>query len=87
MGVRMNCNKCNVEMVPVFLDRNRRHTDLPMYENALVIRISGGYGMFIDDFVAPFVICDNCAKELFDQNQWLVTPEISYLSKEVINEQ
>jgi hypothetical protein len=57
-----------------------------MYENALVIKISGGYGMFIDDYVAPFVLCQDCARELFDQNQWLITPETVFLSKELIDD-
>lgn len=78
-----NCDKCAKELTPVFPDRSRRYNDLPQYDDALVIKLSGGYGMLIDDFVAPFVLCGDCGRELIQSNyEWMITPEIEFLSKE-----
>lgn len=81
----MTCNKCNAELVPVFPERMRRSTDESMYEGALIIKLSGGYRMFIDEYIPPFILCTNCAQELYEQNEWLITPETDFLLKEEID--
>jgi RNase P subunit RPR2 len=73
----MNCDKCAVELVPVF-DNNhmRRRGDFPQYQDALVVDLVGGYGMLIDDFDMEIpgilsanrrrVLCKHCGKALLE---------------------
>jgi len=77
------CDKCGQEIILVMPELMRRKDDNFIYHNALNISVGGGYGAFIDPgYPLQFTICENCAKQLFDENQWLVTPEIAYLSKD-----
>ncbi len=83
----MNCNKCNAELTPVFPDTNRRYTDMPLYNEALVIVLQGGYGAFFDDSPQKLIICDECAHEFFDKNPWAITPELDFLLPEQEDEE
>jgi len=80
-----NCDSCNIELTPVFSDRLRRIHDYPQYENALVIELSGGYGMLIDPIggeIPKFVICKDCGIKFIKQNELLITPETEFLVRE-----
>ena len=73
----MLCSKCHVELMPVH-DYLKRRGDFPQYENALVIDLSGAYGMLVDyinDGNPRFVLCKDCGTQFFKDNQWAVTPD------------
>lgn len=91
----MNCDKCDKELKPVFpyADRMRRRGDYPQYEDALVIDLSGGYGMLIDPaFVAPvpnketstrFILCKECGINFLQGNEFMNTPETEHVYEEM----
>lgn len=77
----MNCASCNVELVLVFDNPMRRHTDWTVqYDRALAIHFMGGYGMF-DDPDSGFlrdntrertsILCHTCAHALLVENPWM----------------
>lgn len=68
-----NCDKCGKELVPEFPDRMRRADDYPNYKGALVINISGGYNMLIDEYVPTLVLDEECGTQFFKDNPWAVT--------------
>lgn len=59
-----NCDSCGIPLVPVYPEFNRRKTDQPVYLDALKIELSGGYGGYIDDYIEPFIICEDCADSI-----------------------
>lgn len=76
--VDVTCSACEVELKPVFPG----HTDNDgvweglQAENALILNIEGGYGMFIENInVGPdeglFILCERCVKKLMDENPWM----------------
>lgn len=69
----MNCYACSRELEPEF----RGDVDCTyQFDNALWLKLSGGYGMFIDPFTEKdpeVVICHNCAHELCDAVPWIKT--------------
>jgi hypothetical protein len=78
-----SCDKCGQEIILVLPELMRRSSDEHIYKDALNITLGGGYGAFIDPgYDLAFTICENCAKEFFKTNPWLITPEIEYLSNE-----
>ena len=74
-----NCDSCNTELVPVSPELMRRRNDYRNYEDALVITIQGGYGMLIDEYVPPFVLCGECGTKLIRASGFLITPETEFL--------
>jgi len=76
----MNCNSCGTELTmnSISADLHRRRDDYPQYDNAMIIDVKGGYGMFFDP-LADFnptryrsVICSKCANKIMDTFPWLV---------------
>jgi hypothetical protein len=60
----MNCFNCGTDLRPVFPDvPHRRKDDHINYDNALHIKLSGGYGEFVDGSV-EIIVCDTCAFHL-----------------------
>jgi hypothetical protein len=53
---------------------HRRKTDYPQYDNALIIDLNGGYGMYFDDFPTShyrLIICGACATALIKEQPWI----------------
>lgn len=59
-----NCDSCGIPLIPVFPEYNKRKTDKPAYQDALKIELKGEFGGFLDDYVEPFIVCNNCANSI-----------------------
>lgn len=68
-----NCTRCQAELKPPSELRNlqRRRTDFPIRENALLIEVHGGYAMYYDDSPVMAILCEDCAGWFLTENQWL----------------
>jgi hypothetical protein len=64
------CDACGQPLEPVF-DYIKRRDDYPQFVDALVIKISGGYGMYFDGPATQMVICKADADRLFMYNPWI----------------
>lgn len=65
-----HCANCETVLRPEF-DKDTKY----QFDNALWIKFSGGYGMFIDpmtDDDPEAVICHECAHKLCEQNPWIM---------------
>lgn len=74
------CASCDSELTPVFIHADPGVYD-GQYKNALELRISGGYGMFIDDSYHIF-LCHGCAHVVCDVLPWLnrlLQPQTSHM--------
>lgn len=67
-----SCTKCGNPLDDVEgMFPHRRRTDFPHKSNALVLLVTGGYGMFIDEPSTGIILCGGCALQLFAENPWL----------------
>lgn len=75
----MNCANCGKELEMVYPERSRRSGDFPQYKGALVVTLSGGYGMLFDDLDEGNnkvnVLCAYCGTAFLAQNKWALVPE------------
>ena len=74
----MNCTRCNAELNPVSGINLRRRNDYPQYEDALIVDLDGGYGMYLDPMAVALrsdiyrmILCKDCAEFFRMENPWV----------------
>ena len=84
----MKCSTCGKELAPVFEGDCEAHVT-QQFDNTLILRVEGGYGMFTDYFgeeePPPFLLCHTCAHHfcrIFDPKKKLIDPFLSHSHKE-----
>ena len=71
---QMNCSSCNKVLDRAIPSHMRRRDDFPQYEDALVIDVLGGYGMFFDNINnnrVRYILCKKCADIFVTDNIFL----------------
>jgi hypothetical protein len=83
----MNCSTCGMKLELVF-ENDADVADIDQFDNVLILRSEGGYGMFTDYFDEPapvFYLCHECAHlfcKIFDPDKKLIDPYLSHSHKE-----
>jgi len=72
------CDRCDKDLTPQHDGCEHhcmwhREVEPEQWDNALVVKFDGGYGMFVDPIEREFsaVLCHECAHQLLEQEPWM----------------
>jgi hypothetical protein len=60
----MHCDNCDKELTSIYTEYHRRKDDNWLFDDALILTLSGGYSMWLDGKV-KVIVCGSCADQIY----------------------